>query len=92
MVLVEYPRKGIFSMGFLTNETHPKISDKTPEKELCNVFMPHTPSPLGGFLILVPKRDLILLAMPIEEAIKIIVSGGVIRSEDEVGKSEFSHE
>ncbi len=92
VVLVEYPRKGIFSMGFLTNETHKKIVEKTPEKELCNVFVPHTPSPFGGFMIMAPKKDLIFLAMPVEEAIKIIVSGGVIKSAEDVGKSEFSNE
>ena len=86
VVLVEYPRKGVYAMGFYTNETHRKITSKTPEEELCNVFIPHTPSPFGGFLVMFPKKDIIILDISIEEALKIIVSAGVINSKDEVGK------
>jgi len=82
VALVEYPRKGLYSFGFLTNEVPPKVAEST-KQELCYVFMPHTPSPLGGFLIMVPKAELILPDISVEEAIKTIISGGVIKpSED----------
>ncbi len=77
VVVVEYPRKGIYTVGFLTNESPKKISEKINES-LCNVFIPTTPSPLTGFVILVPKKDLIYPEITVEEAIKLIVSGGVI--------------
>ena len=80
VVLVEYPRKGIYSIGFFTNEVPKKIFDKTA-RELCYIFIPHTPSPLTGFLTLVPKDDLIFPDISIEEAIKIVVSGGVVKIE-----------
>ncbi len=80
VVLVEYPRKGLYSIGFLTNEVPKKISEKTSQ-ELCYVFVPHTPSPLTGFLTLVPKNDLVYPNITVEEAIKIVVSGGVIKTQ-----------
>ena len=80
VVLIEYPRKGIYSIGFLTNEASKKISEKTGH-ELVYVFVPHTPSPLTGFLTLVPKNDLIFPEISVEEAIKIVITGGVIKTE-----------
>ena len=80
VVLVEYPRKGIYSIGFLTNEASKKVSEKT-SRELCYVFVPHTPSPITGFLTLVPKEDLIFPDLTIEDAIKIVISGGVVKTE-----------
>ena len=77
VVLVEYPRVGLYSVGFLTNTTHKKISDKI-SPDLCYVFVPHTPSPLTGFLTIVPKKDLIFPDITIEDAIKVVISGGVI--------------
>lgn len=79
VVILEYPRKGIYSFGFLTNEVPKKVGGQT-NKDLCYVFMPHTPSPMGGFLIMVPKDELITPDIGVEEAIKTIVSGGVIKS------------
>lgn len=79
VVLVEYPRKGVYSFGFLTNEVPNKVAGKTSQ-ELSYVFMPHTPSPMGGFLIMVPRSELIYPDIGVEEAIKTIVSGGVIKS------------
>jgi uncharacterized membrane protein len=78
VALIEYPRKGIYSFGFLTNEVPAKVAESA-KQELCYVFMPHTPSPLGGFLIMVPKAELILPDISVEEAIKTIISGGVIK-------------
>ena len=77
VVLVEYPRKGIYSFGFLTNEHNPRIS-KMLECEVCNVFIPSAPGPLTGFIILVPRADLISTDVSVEEAIKFNVSGGVV--------------
>jgi uncharacterized membrane protein len=80
VVLIEYPRKGLFSIGFLTNEVSPKLAEKTAQ-DLCYVFVPHTPSPLSGFLTLIPKGELIFPDVTIEEAIKIVISGGVVKTE-----------
>ena len=79
VVLVEYPRKGLYSVGFLTNEASGQVAKKIG-RDLCYVFVPHTPSPLTGFLTLVPKGDLIFPDISVEEAIKIVVTAGVIKS------------
>ena len=80
VVLIEYPRKGIYSIGFLTNEVSKKVSEKTAH-DLCYVFVPHTPSPLTGFLTLVSKSEMIFPDISIEDAIKIVISGGVVKTE-----------
>ncbi|MFH1359789.1 MAG: DUF502 domain-containing protein [Candidatus Omnitrophota bacterium] len=77
VVLVEYPRKGIYSIGFLTNDTGGRLNQKL-RHEHCNVFVPSSPGPLTGFVILVPKHELIYPDISIEDAIKLIVSGGVV--------------
>ncbi len=77
VVLVEYPRQGVYSLGFLTNKNTIKFKERG-EKKFCNVFMPSSPSPLTGFIIIVEEKDLISLDMGVEEAIKLIVSGGLI--------------
>ncbi len=76
--LVEYPRKGIFSVGFVTSDAASEIENKTKSK-LINIFIPNTPTPATGFLIMVPAQDVILLDMKTEEAFKYIVSGGVLK-------------
>jgi len=78
VVLVEYPSKGIWSIGFLTNDGFKEAQEKTGE-ELLHVFIATTPSPLTGFLILMPRRDVKILDMPIESGIKLIVSGGIVK-------------
>ena len=75
VVLLEYPRKGIWVVGFATKENHGVIEDKINEK-LINVFVPTTPNPTSGFLLMVPKKDVIYLDMNFEEASKFIVSAG----------------
>ena len=77
VVLVEYPRRGIYSLGFLTNKNTIEFKERG-EKELCNVFMPSSPSPITGFIIIVEEKDLISLDIGVEEAIRLIVSGGLI--------------
>ena len=75
VVLVEYPRKGSWAVGFATKENTGEIKDKT-NISLVNVFVPTTPNPTSGFLLMIPKDDLIYLDMTFEEASKFIVSAG----------------
>ena len=75
VVLVEYPRKGTWAVGFATKENSGEISVKT-NKKLVNVFVPTTPNPTSGFLLMFPKEDLIYLDLTFEEASKFIVSAG----------------
>ena len=75
VVLLEYPRKGIWAVGFATKENKGIIRDKINE-DLINVFVPTTPNPTSGFLLMVPKKDLIFLEVSFEQASKFIVSAG----------------
>ena len=75
VVLIEYPRKGIWAVGFATKENTGIISSKVNE-ELINVFLPTTPNPTSGFLLMVPKKELIYLDVSFEQASKFIVSAG----------------
>jgi|TARA_B110000444_G_C18764847_1_gene559437 uncharacterized membrane protein len=75
VVLLEYPRNGIWVVGFATQENHGIIRDKINE-ELINVFVPTTPNPTSGFLLMLPKKDLIYLDVSFEQASKFIVSAG----------------
>jgi len=75
VVLVEYPRKDSWAVGFATKENTSEIKSKT-NKNLVNVFVPTTPNPTSGFLLMLPKEDLIYLDMSFEEASKFIVSAG----------------
>lgn len=78
VVMVEYPCKGIWSIGFITNESF-KAAEKTAGEELMHVFIGTTPSPFSGFLILVPKKDVKYPDISVEDGIKLIVSGGIIK-------------
>ena len=75
VVLLEYPRKGSWAVGFATKENTGEIKSKT-NKDLINVFVPTTPNPTSGFLLMIPNEDLIYLDMTFEEASKFIVSAG----------------
>ena len=75
VVLFEYPRKGIWAVGFATKENKGEINNLT-KKGLVNVFVPTTPNPTSGFLLMIPKKDLLYLDMSFEEASKFIVSAG----------------
>ena len=75
VVLIEYPRKGVWAVGFATKENKGEMADKTNQK-LINVFVPTTPNPTSGFLLMVPKKDLIYLDITFEQASKFIVSAG----------------
>ena len=75
VVLIEYPRKGSWAVGFATKENKGEISKKT-NTDLINVFVPTTPNPTSGFLLMFPKNDVVYLDMTFEEASKFIVSAG----------------
>tara|TARA_B100000586_G_C19902355_1_gene339665 strand:- start:62 stop:676 length:615 start_codon:yes stop_codon:yes gene_type:complete len=80
VVLVEYPRKNSWAVGFATKENFGEISDKT-KRNLINVFVPTTPNPTSGFLLMFPKEDVIYLDLTFEEASKFIVSAGTSNPE-----------
>jgi uncharacterized membrane protein len=77
VVLLEYPRKDIWALGFVTGVTTGEVQEAT-QKELINVFIPTTPNPTSGFLLLVPREDLKVLKMSVEDGIKMVVSMGII--------------
>ena len=79
VVLIEYPRKGVWAVGFATKENKGEMEVKT-NKKLINIFVPTTPNPTSGFLLMVPIEDVIYLNMSFEEASKFIVSAGTSSS------------
>jgi uncharacterized membrane protein len=76
-VLIEYPRKGIWTLGFLTGTTKGEVQDVTSQP-VISVFVPTTPNPTSGFLLFVPDHDVIRLQMPIEDGLKLVISGGIV--------------
>ena len=80
VVLVQYPRKDVWAVGFATKENDGEIAEKTGKK-LINVFVPTTPNPTSGFLLMFPKEDVIYLNMNFEEASKFIVSAGTTNTD-----------
>lgn len=82
VVLFEYPRRGSWAMGFITGTTEGEIQDST-EDDVVNVFLPTTPNPTSGYLLFLPRRELVVLSMTVEEGIKMIVSGGIVTPEDQ---------
>jgi uncharacterized membrane protein len=77
VALVEYPRKGIWALCFVTGTTQGEVQEKTSD-DVINVFLPTTPNPTSGFLLFVPRQDLHILDMSVEEGIKMIISAGII--------------
>jgi uncharacterized membrane protein len=77
VVLFEYPRKGLWALGFTTGITEGEVQDRTGA-EVVNVFLPTTPNPTSGYLLFVPRKDLVVLSMTVEEGIKMVVSGGIV--------------
>jgi len=77
VVLIEYPRKGLYQVGFLTSEGMGEVQSNTDE-EVINIFVPTTPNPTSGMLVLVPKEDITYLDMNVEEGLKLIISGGTV--------------
>ena len=81
VVLIEYPRPGIWALGFVSGPTKGEVRRRL-DRELVNVFLPTTPNPTSGFLLFVPKADVQVMNMTIEEGIKLVVSGGIVTPED----------
>lgn len=77
VLLIEYPRKGLWAIAFYTGSAVGEIQERT-SREVVNVFIPTTPNPTSGFLIMVPREEIIELDMPVDEGIKLIMSLGVI--------------
>ncbi len=77
VVLIEYPRKGIWAMGFLTGNTEGEVQRIT-KNSLINIFLPTTPNPTSGFLLFLPSKDVVRLSMTVEEGIKMIISAGML--------------
>jgi len=77
VVLIEYPRQNIWALGFVSGSTKGEVQQKL-DQDLVNVFLPTTPNPTSGFLLFVPKSDVRVLSMSIEEGIKLVVSGGIV--------------
>ena len=80
-VLVEYPRRGIWAVGFITGTTQGEVQNLT-EEETVNIFLPTTPNPTSGFLLFIPRDDVVKLDMTVEEAIKMVISGGIVTPPD----------
>lgn len=76
-ILFEYPRKGIYSIGFYTQDTRGPVQEVL-DTDMVSIFLPTTPNPTSGFLLFVPKSDVYDLDLTIEEALKLVISGGVI--------------
>ncbi len=81
VVLIEYPRKGIWVIGFITSNTEGEVQRVTPD-DMVNVFLPTTPNPTSGFLLFVPRKDCIVLDMTVEEGVKLVISGGIVSPPD----------
>ncbi len=81
VVLIEYPRKGIWVIGFITSSTQGEVQRVTPD-DMVNVFLPTTPNPTSGFLLFVPRKDCITLHMTVEEGVKLVISGGIVSPPD----------
>lgn len=83
VVMFEYPRKGIWVLGFVTGVSEGEVQRITAD-ETVNVFLPTTPNPTSGFLLFIPRKDLIYMEMSVEQAIKLVVSGGILTPPDPV--------
>jgi uncharacterized membrane protein len=87
VVLVEFPRVGMWSLGFIAGRTEGEIQELT-EDEVLNVYVPTTPNPTSGYLCFVARKDIVPLSMSVEEGIKMVVSGGIITPPDRRPMSE----
>jgi len=87
VVLVEYPRKGLWVIGFVTGNTKGEV-DTVIDHDMVNVFIPTTPNPTSGFLLFCPKKEVEFLEMEVEEAVKMVVSGGIVTPPDRSGSKK----
>ncbi len=81
VVLIEYPRRGIWAIGFATGSTKGEVQHLV-EDEVVNVFLPTTPNPTSGFLLFLPRQDVVFLNMTVEEGVKMVISAGVVTPPD----------
>ena len=81
VVLFEYPRRGSWAIGFITGKTQGEVQNLTAD-DVVNVFLPTTPNPTSGYLLFIPRRELVILDMTVEEGIKMVVSGGIVTPPD----------
>ena len=77
VALIEYPRRGVHVIGFVTGESKGEVQSKT-SKDMMNIFVPTTPNPTSGFYILIPEDEVVYLNMSVEDAFKLIISGGIV--------------
>ncbi len=77
VVLVEYPRRGLYSIGFVTGKAPAEVSARA-ERPLLSVFVPTTPNPTSGYLLLVPREEVVFLEMSVEDGLKLVISGGLV--------------
>jgi uncharacterized membrane protein len=80
-VLIQYPRKGLYSIAFFTQDTKGPVQN-TLKEDVVSVIIPTTPNPTSGYLLFVPKKDVLELDMPVEDALKLVISGGSIHLKD----------
>lgn len=90
VVLVEYPRRGMWALGFITGDTVGEVQHLT-EDDVVNVFLPTTPNPTSGFLLFVPRSEVFVLSMTVEEGIKMVVSGGIVTPPDRRPVAQQEH-
>jgi uncharacterized membrane protein len=88
VLLIEYPRKGVYSLAFQTSSALGEVQAKTGEDVVCT-FVPTTPNPTSGFIIMVPRKDIIELEMEVDEALKMIISLGVVVPRWQAGEQEL---
>ncbi len=86
-VLVEYPRQGLWAVGFVTTATRGELSRRL-RGDYVNVFLPTTPNPTSGFLLFVPRGDVIELDMSVEDAVKMVISAGIVTPEEQFSGAE----
>jgi uncharacterized membrane protein len=89
VIMMEYPRKGVWSIGFVTGTTRGEVQHVTAD-ETINVFVPTTPNPTSGYLLFVPKKEVHYLDMSVEEAVKLVVSAGIIVPPDPKDKKKVT--
>jgi uncharacterized membrane protein len=89
VVLIEYPRRGIWAIGFLTGVTEGEVQRLT-EEQMLNIFLPTTPNPTSGFLLFLPREEVVFLDMSVEEGIKMVVSAGIVTPQEMARMAEES--
>jgi len=91
VLLIEYPRKGVWSMAFMTSDDLGEVQDKT-EANVISVFIPTTPNPTSGFVLMVPQSDVIELDMAVEDGLKMIISMGVVVPNSEAYRKQLQQQ